>query len=103
MSKFGMGCPLFDVVHPVFPLPNKALPTSQGGLKDGSGEVVVATDMSEPCKFPSLDSCHKIFLRIDMKVYLAPHRVVGLVLQAGNAEKCPQAFGLPKAWILFSE
>ena len=45
----GQGCPLFDVVHPAFPLPTTALPTLQGVLKDGFGEAVVACDMPEPC------------------------------------------------------
>ena len=46
-------------------------------------------DMSEPCKFPSLDSCQKRFLWIHKEVDLAPHPVVGLVLQVGDAEKIP--------------
>ena len=52
----------FDVVHPAFLLPTTALPTLQGALKEGCGEAVVACDMPEPCKFPSLDSCRKSFL-----------------------------------------
>ena len=44
----GQGCPLFDVVHPAFPLPTTASPTLQGVLKDGFGEAVVACDMREP-------------------------------------------------------
>ena len=28
-------------------------------IKNGLGEAVLACDMPEPCKFPSLDSCHK--------------------------------------------
>ena len=46
-------------------------------------------DMPEPCK--SLDSCQKRFLWTYKKVDLAPHPVVGLVLQVGDAEKFPQA------------
>ena len=65
-----------------------ALPTLQGALKDGLGEVVVACDMPEPCKFPSLDSCQKRFLWTHKEVDLAP--VVGLVLQAGDTEKFPR-------------
>ena len=57
----GQGCPLFDVVHPTFPLPITASPTLQGALKDGFGEAVVASDMPEPCKFPFLDSCRRRF------------------------------------------
>ena len=47
----GQGCPLFDVVHPVFPRPTTASPTLQGAVKDGFEEVVVVFDMPEPCKF----------------------------------------------------
>ena len=67
-------CPLFDVVHPAFPLPTTASPTL---LKNGFGEAVVACDMSEPCKFPSLDSCQKRFLWAHEEVDLALHPVVG--------------------------
>ena len=56
-SGMGAGCPLFDVVHPAFPLTTTASPTLQGATKDGFGEAVVACDMPEACKFPSLDSC----------------------------------------------
>ena len=55
-SWHGQGCPLFDVVHPAFPLLTTASSTRQGALKDGFGESVVACDMPEPCKFPSLVS-----------------------------------------------
>ena len=41
------GCPLFDVVHPAFPLPTAASPTLQGAPKDGFGEAVVACDMPQ--------------------------------------------------------
>ena len=47
------GCPLFDVVHPTFPLPTAASPVLRGALKDGFREAIVACDMPEPCKFPS--------------------------------------------------
>ena len=49
-EQFGHGqaCPLSDVVHPAFLLPTTASPTLQGDLK-------VACDMPEPCKFPSLE------------------------------------------------
>ena len=43
----GQRCPLFGVVYPAFPLPTTASPTLQGVPKDGSGEAVVACDMSE--------------------------------------------------------
>ena len=53
----------------------------------------MACDMPEPCKFPSLDSCQKRYQWTHKKVDLAPHPVVGLVLQAGDAEKFPRALG----------
>ena len=74
------GCPLFDVVHPAFPLPAMASPTLQGAPKDGSGEAVAACDKPEPCKFSSLDSCPKRFLLTHKEVDLVPHPVVGLAL-----------------------
>ena len=89
----GQGCPLFDAVHPAFPLPTTASPTFKGALKDGFGQVVVACDMSEPCKFLSLDSCQKRFLLTHNEVDLTPHPVVGLALQVGDVEKLPQVLG----------
>ena len=50
----GQGCPLFDVVRVAFPLPTAALPTLEGALKDSFREAVVVCDMPEPCTFPSL-------------------------------------------------
>ena len=44
---------------------------------------------TEPCKFLSLDSCQKRFLWTHKEVDLAPHQVVGLVLQVEDAEKFP--------------
>ena len=38
------GCPLFDVVHPTFPLPTTASPVLRGALKDGFGEAVMACE-----------------------------------------------------------
>ena len=66
------------------------LPTLQDTLKDGFGEAVTC-DMPKPCKFPFLDSCQKKFLWTHKGVALAPHPVAGLVVQVGDAEKCPQA------------
>ena len=54
---------------------------------------VVACDMPETDTFPSLDSCQKRFLWTQKEADLAPHPVVGLVLQVGDAEKFPQALG----------
>ena len=98
----GQGCPLFefDVFHPAFPLPTTASPTLQGALVDGFGEAVMACDLPEPCKFLFLDTCQKRILWTHMEVDLAPHPVVGLVLQVGDTEKFPQTLGF-KAWILF--
>ena len=56
-------------------------PPSQGALKDGFGEAVVACNMPEPCEFPYLDSCQKNFLWVRKEVGFAQHPVVGLVLQ----------------------
>ena len=50
-------------------------------------------DMPEPCKFPSLDSYQKRFLWIHRGVDLAPHPVVGLVVQVGDAEEFPSTLG----------
>ena len=61
-----------------------ASPTIQGALKDGFEEAVVVCGMLEPCKFPSLDSCQKRFLWTHKEVDLAPHPVIGLVLQVKN-------------------
>ena len=36
--------PLFDIVHPAFPLPTTASPTLQGAMQDSFGEAVVACD-----------------------------------------------------------
>ena len=83
----GQRCPLFDVVHPAFPVPTMASPTLQAAVKDGFGEAVMACDMPEPCMFPSLDSCQKTHKEVD----LVSHPVVGPVLQVGDAEKFPQA------------
>ena len=47
--------------------------------------------MSEPCNFPTLESCHKRLLWTRREVDLAPHPIVGLVLKVGDAEKFPQA------------
>ena len=49
--------------------------------------------MTEPCKFPSLDSCKTGLLWTHMEADRALHPVVGLALQVGDAEKFPQALG----------
>ena len=63
-----------------FILPNTALPTLQGALKAEFGETVVACDMPEPYKFPSLASCQKRFLwtHKDVDLYFAP-RPLGVI------------------------
>ena len=53
----------------------------------------MACDMSEPCRFRSLDSCQKSCLWTHKEVDFAPHTVGGLVLQVGDAEKISQALG----------
>ena len=70
-----------------------ASPTLHDALRDGFGEGVVACDMAEPCKSPSLDSCQKRLLWTHKKVDLALRPVVGFVLKVGHAEKFPQALG----------
>ena len=89
----GQGCPLFDVVHPAFRLPTSPSPILQGALTDCFGEVAMACDMPEACKFPSLDSCQKRYRWTHKEVDLAQHAVVGLALQVGDAEKSVQALG----------
>ena len=70
-------------------------PRRRLGLKcpgDGFEEAVVTRDMTKPCELPtkpcelpSLDSCQNRFLWAHKEVDLAPHPVVGLVLQVGDA------------------
>ena len=45
---------IFGVAHSAFSLPTMASPALQGAPKNGFGEAVVACDMPEACKFPSL-------------------------------------------------
>ena len=50
-----------------------------------------------PCELPSLNSYpEEVPVGGQGEVDLAPNPVVGLVLQAGNAEKFPEAVGLKK-------
>ena len=89
------GCPLFDVVHPAFPLPTMAPITHPPRCpKDGSGQAVVACDIPEPRTFPCLDSCQKRFLWTHKEVDLALQPVIGLVLQVGHVDKLPPALGV---------
>ena len=53
----------------------------------------MACGMPEPRKLPSLDSCQKRFFWTRKEVDFAPHPVVGLVLQAGDAVTFLQALG----------
>ena len=80
------GCPLFDVVHLAFPLPTTVSPTLQGALKDGFGEAAVVCNVPKPCQFLFLDSYRKKFLWIHNEADLAPHQVIGLVIQVGDTE-----------------
>ena len=57
------------------------------------GTITAACGMPEPSKFPVLGSCQERFLWTHKGVDLAPHPVVGLVLQVGDAEKFSQAPG----------
>ena len=72
-----------------------AAPTLQG--------TVVACDMPELCKFPSLDSCQKRFLWTYKAVDLSPHPVVGLELQVGDAKKFLRALGFESLDSFFSQ
>ena len=74
-------------VHPAFTLPTMASPTLQGALTDGFETSVVACDMPERCKFPSLDSCQNRFLWTHKEVDLAPHPVVHLVLPSRGGDQ----------------
>ena len=49
--------------------------------------------MPEPCEFPSLESCQKMFMWSHKEADLAPHSVVCLVLREEDVEKFPQALG----------
>ena len=60
--QHGQGRPLFDVVHPAFPLQTVMSSIHQSALKNGSEEAVVARDTPEPHVFPSLYSCQNRFL-----------------------------------------
>ena len=51
------------------------------------------TCVNHGCKFPSLDNCQKRFPWTHNGVDLAPHPVVGLLLQVGDAETFPHALG----------
>ena len=53
----------------------------------------MARNMPEPLEFGSLDNSRRRVLWADKKLDLAPRKVVGLVVQAGDAEKFPRAFG----------
>ena len=81
VSRNGQECPLFDVVHPEFPLQTTASSNLQSALKYDFEETVLERDMPEPCQFPSPGRCRKRFLWTNKEVDLAPHPVVGLVLQ----------------------
>ena len=43
----GQGRPLFEALHPAFPLPTTASPTLHSSLKDGFGEALVACGMPD--------------------------------------------------------
>ena len=61
----------------------------------------MACDMPGPRRPPSRDNCQKRFLWTDKEVDLAPHPVVGLVLQVGDVEKFLQAFGFQSLDLFF--
>ena len=61
----------------------------------------MASNLPKPCKFLSLDSCQKRFLWTHKEVYLAPHPVIGLVLQVEDREKFPHARGFKSMDLFF--
>ena len=63
----------------------------------------MACDMPEPCTFLSLDSCQKRFLWTHKEADLAPHPVVGLVLQVGDTEEVSSCLGFESLDPFFSE
>ena len=83
--------------------PHTASPTVQGALKYGFGEAVLVCDMPKPCKFPSLDSCQEKFLWTYKEADLAPHPVVGRVLQVGDKRKVSSGAWFRKPGYFFSE
>ena len=105
MSRSGMGRDVPSLMLSIqhFLCRPRRRPTIQSALKDGFGEVVVAYDMPEPCKFWSLDCCQKRFLWTHKEVDHAPHPVVGLVLQVGDTEKFPHALRLESLLPHFSK
>ena len=62
----------------------------------------MACDMPKTCRFSSLDRCQWSFLCSHKGDNLAPLEVVGLVVQIGDAEKFPQAFGFESLGLFFS-
>ena len=59
-SGLGQGSPLFNAVHPAFPLPTTAYPTLQGVMKDNSGEAVVACEIPNHASFRLLTVTTKL-------------------------------------------
>ena len=93
VCSFGMGRDVHSLrvsIQHFLCLPRRLPPSI---LKNGFGEAVVACDMPEPCEFSFPDSCQKRFLWTNKEIDLAPHPVVGLVLQVGDSEKFPHALG----------
>ena len=82
-SSSGMGMDGHSLTLAVqnFPLATTASPTFQGAPKDDFREAVVVHDMPEPRQLPSLDSCQERFPWAHKEAGLAPHSVVGIVLQ----------------------
>ena len=77
--------------------------TSQGALKDGFEDAFVVCDMSKPCTFLSLGHCQKRFPWTHKGIDLAPHPVVGFLLQEGDTEKFPHALGFKSLDLFFSQ
>ena len=76
------------------PLLTTVLLTLHGAMRDGFGGAVMACGIfPNNASFCLFDGCQRRFLWIHKEVALAPHPVIGLVLQTGDAEKFPLAFG----------
>ena len=70
-------------------MPTTVPPILQDALKDGFTEAVVACDLPEPGKLPSLDSCQKRFRWTHKGADLAPH-------PSRRCKEVPQALGIEK-------
>ena len=78
----GQGCPLFDVLHPAFPLS----PTPKRALRTVSERLSWHVTCPKHASL-STDSCQKRFPWTHKEVDLSLHPVIDLELQGGETEK----------------